>query len=312
MTANIIASKQSTSLIKLFLTRVELSFWNLAITLLGKSRLLQTCVRVAYPVPSAGLGRSNARVIIWALTGWLGAVVLAVVGVSSVLYAEGTQTPGGGGAGSVSPVIAAPENGQRNLLIISVDEFDRAPQLQSAWLLMYFPGMSPVTLVPVQPAPSELAHEDNKQLSQRFDLTAAGKPTADFFQALAEQNIWWDGYMVIDEVARKTLSSALTAGTFQDPSADPEPLFAGILGNRSSLSDDLNHQTTALRQFCEQVSLNGSQADLMNALGSLRSHYRTDVNLIQLQIDWRSLIDTQPSVACEFPFSNSFGPEEAP
>lgn len=313
MTANLISSKQTGSIFNLMLARSELIFWNLTIPLLGKSRLLQICVRVAYPVPwQRGRGRAHLRVIVWALGGWIGALLLGGLAAGMSLYAQAALFPGPLESAPAHPVVARPENGQQNILVINIDEFDRSPHLKSVWMLMYFPDSPSVTLLPVFPAPVELDPDSGGFYEGHFDLSAAGKPTADFLSALMEQNIWWDGYIVLDSVARHALSQSLTSGAFQIPSAKPKGIFAGFVETLSGKSEDLNQQTTLLAQFCNQVSRHGTQVNLTRALGSIGAHYRTDLNLIRLQQDWHSLLNAKRSLSCDFPYSNPLNPEVYP
>ena len=54
-------------------------------------------------------------------------------------------------------------NGQRNLIILSVDQLSSPqPSLESIWLLVTYPGTPILTLVPIYPNPQEDAfHEIN-------------------------------------------------------------------------------------------------------------------------------------------------------
>lgn len=313
MTANLITSKQNDSIFKMVLARSELLFWNLAIGLLGKSRLLQTCVRVAYPVPwQRGRGEAHSRVIVWALSGWIGALLLAGLAAGMSLNGQTALFPGSLESAAAHPVVARPENGQQNILVINIDEFDRSPHLKSIWLLMYFPDSPSVTLLPIFPAPVELDPDHGGFVKGHFDLSATGKPTPDFLSALTERNIWWDEYIVLDRVARNELSQALSDGAYQAPSDNPESIFAGFVETLSGRSEALNQQTADLAQFCSQVSRQGTQVNLAHSLGSLRAHYRTDVNLIRLQQDWHSLLNAERSFSCDFPYSNPLNPEVYP
>jgi hypothetical protein len=91
--------------------------------------------------------------------------------------------------------LARPENGQKNLLLVLVDHLSEVdPSLEGAWMLIYAPDGLKVTFMPVYPAESEAA----ARLPGAFRFAQDGDLPASFEQALQEQGLWWDNYLVVD------------------------------------------------------------------------------------------------------------------
>ena len=94
---------------------------------------------------------------------------------------------------------------QRNLLVIGVDHLSAAqPQLESIWLVMYFPGKLDLTFVPLYPDPGEKPAAQSSPLAASFSLDKAGHPSRAFFRQLEDQ-VWWNNFLVIDQTATRAL-----------------------------------------------------------------------------------------------------------
>ena len=310
ITANFIANKQPATIHRTLLSRLELAFWNTTIYLLGKSRFLQTCVRIVYPFRrKQNPGVTKTRVIFWAFLGWIGAILAVSLAAGMVLYAPKKFNPELVESNLQAAAVPALNNGQHNILIINIDKFDRTPNLVSLWLVMYFPNTSSVTLLPLHPAPVELNPESWEYILQRFQLSASGKPADGFLNALAARQIWWDGYLVLDNVARQKLSRSLGGKAIELSPQERQNLFADFLGWQPKQITSIEEHVEFLRDFCSQLSLQGAQIDLTRTFGKLGDHYRTNLDLIRLQQDWGSIFNSPETFSCEFPFSNLINTE---
>jgi hypothetical protein len=206
-----------------------------------------------------------------------------------------------------APAQAYPANDQRNLLVVGVDrlEADR-PRLESLWLVLYFPGRSPITLLPLYPAP---AGDDT--LPASFALAHSGDLSPRFQEQLRSQQIWWHGTILMDEAGMAAMLDFLSASPGErritgaqsiERSARPWHDPAGALLD----------QTALLQVGCDQAAGRVfSAAEVGQFLDGAAGHLRADLDLSQVAQAWLDLAGEAPAVRCEFPLAPA-GPYSVP
>jgi hypothetical protein len=202
---------------------------------------------------------------------------------------------------SNSPV-PTPSNGQINLLIIGVDRLkSRQPRLESIWLLGYFPEEPHITLIPVFPVSPATQPAHLRSLEENLRISEGGRPGPEMLKTLHRDHIWWNRYVIVDEIAMieiidflggvqvndQRVKGALAISSFPLPQEDPAASLEG--------------QTRLLRGICQQANLLLPSADLRKILHLIPDHIQTDADIFQAIRDWRALTHGREKLACEFP-----------
>lgn len=198
--------------------------------------------------------------------------------------------------------LPTPSNGQTNLLVIGVDRLkSRQPRLESIWLLGYFPDEPHITLIPVFPVSPATQPAHLRSLEENLRISEGGRPSPEMLKTLQGDHIWWNSYVVIDEIAMieiidflggiqvndQRMRGALAIGSFPLPQEDP--------------AASLDGQTRLLRRICQQANLLLPSADLRKILHLIPDHIQTNADIFQTIRDWRALTHGRENLACEFP-----------
>lgn len=201
-----------------------------------------------------------------------------------------------------SSPLPTPSNGQTNLLVIGVDRLEsRQPRLESIWLLGYFPDNPRVTLIPVFPASPGTHPAYLRSLQESFRISEHGRPSPEMLKTLQKDHIWWNGYVIVDDIAMieiidflggievndRRVKGALAISSFPLPQEDP--------------SASLDGQTRLLDRICQQANLLLPSADLRKILNLIPDHIQTDADIFQAIRDWRALTNGKGNLVCEFP-----------
>lgn len=293
--------------IKQLSNKIELSFWHLAINLLTGSPTSKRFVKWGYghfqhfdtPIK---VKQTNTWIIICSATG-LAVVVLAFIAIllSSTFRGQNIQ--------KVSP-LPTPSNGQQNILVIGVDDLGREnPRLVGMWLVIYFPSKPTITFVPIYPEPQRTTLAESLPFARSFKLDTEGTPHVDFLNLLRQEQIWWNGYVLLDETA-----IAEAVDFFGSEKVNDGEIFNGkkiLIASTSSWGDTsqtIDNQTNLIRQLCSQMSYLDADTDIKPILNLIPSHIRTNMNLINIIQDWRSLITQEDNLVCEFPLFRESNP----
>ena len=118
---------------------------------------------------------------------FIGFMVGGILAASAVTGTGGTTNPAVLVPGIKLDSSGAAPNGQRNILLIGVDQLDNAtPHLEGLWLLMNVAASNQITLLPLYPATPGKEVMDPAQLISRFHLDSNGYPDTDFLSIIQE------------------------------------------------------------------------------------------------------------------------------
>ncbi len=207
------------------------------------------------------------------------------------------------------------ENRQRNILVVGVDELDSAsPHLKSVWLIVYMPNTPHFMLLPVYPIKS-LTETNNRStggtLPDIFQLDKKKSPHISFFEALDAKDIWWNGYILLDETALAEVSNFV--GSF-----DSNPNFASISAIKRVPDPEGNPlgallgQAKIVQGLCNQtIHLSTVETwQYLQLFKKIREHVRSDLDFEKAVADWQQLLLYSGNISCEFPSlaAPNFGP----
>ena len=204
------------------------------------------------------------------------------------------------------------ETGQRNLLVIGVDNLDEsslaalqaAPRLESVWLVLYSIDRPQVILLPIYPSPAQgSSSSDDKErvnlpsLSAAFSLSADRTPSPSFLQSLESKDIWWNHYVLLDRLTLSRLAEFTGASetlggqsTLVKPAQASEEPKGGLEG-----------QARFARDLCRRSASLASTFDLAPLLSLFPNHLITDLDLNQAVQLAHSLLSGAGGFSCEFP-----------
>ena len=220
--------------------------------------------------------------------------------------AEKAHTPAGPGAFAAAlPPIPTLDNGQRTILLINVTDLKAdTVQLNSVWLISYFLPSANITLLPLYPTSSDAPVE--AQLADAFSFIEDHnglKPNPNFLAVLQQKDIWWSGYLVLDETIFAQVIDALhgitLSGVHMTGSEAVEMLNLAEAGDHPPLA----RQTILLQEICWNVSTLAFQPDWAVFKHQVGSHILTDLDPTQVLSDWLTMLNQPGNLACEFPMT---------
>lgn len=222
----------------------------------------------------------------------------------SIGFMIGIRFGGGDTANSIQNTALArpPINSQVNLLLVGVDHFDEKPILKSVWLLIYLPNNPALTFVPLYPGTLNLATAENAKLAQSFRLAEDGAPSQEFFSQLQDQShTFWNGYLITDDIGVLTIIDYFGGVTIEN-----QPLQGvAALDYLESLSGkpeaDLQAQTAMLRGLCEAAIKKKPDDDFSMITNLNPTHLKTNLNLLQMLGEFKSLLLNHKPLHCKFP-----------
>jgi hypothetical protein len=202
------------------------------------------------------------------------------------------------------PELATAPNGQRNLLVLVVDDLKhKNPSLRSAWLVLYLPPSPRLTLAPIYPAVLQNPQpEPDAALAAAFDISPAGVLSPNFVQALEEYDIWWSQYIVLDATSLALLID-LSGGIDLGSGTQTGAQALASLQDKSGL-DQLTSQADLVYALCyhtpdaEKIPL-----DPTHLLKTLGPRVKTDLSLVQMAGDWQNIVLSNGR-QCRFPTLN--------
>ena len=238
-------------------------------------------------------------VVFLVMGAWGGAAVAGWIPFEAIPWPERSETPG--------QASVAPANGQRNLLVIGVDRLDRdTPRLESLWLVLYFPGRSPVTLMPLYPRADGSEPVRAATLAESFSLTRFGDPSPEFLERLRHEQVWWSGYVLLDETALAALVDLLGGVDLDGKHRDGFLALSSIPRPWDDRAGALQGQVGLLRSACRQAgALFSSGPEIAELVDKLGRHLRTSVDIAAEVQDWLQAAGSNPALECEFPLMDA-------
>lgn len=198
--------------------------------------------------------------------------------------------------------IAALDNGQRSFLLISASSLNTSnQQLDGIWLATYFATDPTIHLLPIFPTGKQQLSGFEAQLQSTFAMDKENGtlvPAAAFTDLLENNNYWWSGYLVFDEVA---LSRVLDFVGYIEVN---EKILSGTLAYSQLIGsprDAYPLQVAILQSACRKLSGFDPGPDASQIISSLPGHIFTDLDTYQLQMELETLYSGERTPTCTFP-----------
>ena len=192
-------------------------------------------------------------------------------------------------------------NGQQNLLVITVDQLAFAkPALESIWLLITYPEISNLTLVPIYPSIQEDSKTADRKLAQTFALTAQQTPHSEFLELLREK-IYLDNYLIVDQ---KGVSSVLRIlHQFAEGLPGKENQTNSILLPQTGQEVDrsLENQVQIWNSVCLELSRISKASEMEDLIQKISPYVRTNLLWEELSQQWSFEQPNDFQMGCEFP-----------
>jgi hypothetical protein len=197
---------------------------------------------------------------------------------------------------------AKASNGQRNILLITIDHFSsKSPQIEGVWLVIDFPSNSHLTLLPVYPAGIPGGEEKNQSLAAHFGLDPRGLPTSKFLDDMAALDLWWDNYIVLD---RMGLAELVDQVSLTDTAGDPLDGLrevAAIPSPGEDPSTALQSQVDLFQKLCGNLARLTTPGQAASIINHLSQHFTSDLPQERIASGLHSLLSSNGSLSCEFP-----------
>jgi hypothetical protein len=192
-------------------------------------------------------------------------------------------------------------NRQENILFIGVNNLTAAhPRMLSAWLIIYLNDKSHFMLLPLYPTqtPAAVTVQPEDTLANQFAIGPDGGLSENFIQALQEREIWWTGYVIMDQKAIASLldyasgKNYIRGADMLDNLPDPDQDSMSALLEQARLARSLCLSTGQLtRDGLWQVS---------KFYSTIQEHVSTDIDVESALMDW-DLKLKRGGITCEFP-----------
>jgi hypothetical protein len=205
--------------------------------------------------------------------------------------------------------------GQRNILIIGIDRLEApGPRLEGIWLALYVPTNPKITLMPIYPSltQNQTGYQANQDstLTSEFGLDENRKPDSSFLKALQDRGLWWNNFVVLDELAMvQIIDLTNNIGERGDTVQEHSYQLTGIraladlpLPWENPLAAVLS-QAKLLADLCHQAPEVQPAKEVETSIFSdqLSHHMVTDINADQVSKDWSSMMGIGTGISCEFP-----------
>lgn len=195
--------------------------------------------------------------------------------------------------------IRIPGNGQRNLLVIGVDDLQASqPRLDGVWLVLYIQGYPQITLLPVYPQPSGQENiSPALSLEKSFHLVRGSEIDPAFLDALKARQLWWNNYVLFDKTtADKLFQWTKRVGQVGSGAKSGADLPAA----REDPDGALASQHKQIQDLCQAANLSTSE-DLSRLIELASQHVITDLDVKEAVSEFRDLLSHPQRLACEFP-----------
>lgn len=222
-----------------------------------------------------------------------------------------------------STPVASLGNGQRSLLFVTADNLEnRKPRLQSVWLIIYAPPDPTLTFLPIFPElsskPERLSTlERSFRIERTADDLGSIRLAPSFLTTLQGQDIWWSGYILLDNVSLEHMEREIKTAGSVSPEAngtEEEGFFAGLLSGKITtlpmFSSNATPEETIFADvaFYQKVCWGLSRGQDQNSFLALDKlfdvyplHIMSDMDHTQVLAELENVRDHNGSISCEFP-----------
>jgi hypothetical protein len=171
--------------------------------------------------------------------------------------------------------------------------------------LGYFSGQAQVALIPIYPSLSEPQDREFQQIVNRFNLTSDGQPDGELVSSLQKKRIWWNGYLLIDEIGMTEMIDFVGGVKTGGHLLTGAQAVASLPPSEENASTALEKQTDLLQSLCRRTELLTPAVDLRSILNLIPDHLQTDLDVFKVIREWRDLANGSQSIRCEFPLQNA-------
>ncbi len=201
--------------------------------------------------------------------------------------------------------IEAMNNGQRSILLISATSIGTSnPQLKSIWLVTYFTSDTTIQLLPIFPAGDNPISNFEKELNHSFDLNKKNgtfELDPEFIKLLDDNNYWWSGYFIFDDVAVTEIFNLLGGIELNGKKLSGEQVVNELPEVLDNPQDAFTSQVAILQSACHKLMEINHDPDLSQIFPLLPNHIITSLDINQLQMELETLYSSVPSLTCRFP-----------
>lgn len=198
-------------------------------------------------------------------------------------------------------------NGQQNLLVITVDQLALArPVLKSIWLLITYPEISNLILVPIYPSNQEDAITSDLMLAQTFAMTAQQTPRSEFLEPLRKK-IYWDNYLIVDQKGVSSVLRILHQFAEELPGKENQTNSILLPQTGQEVDRSLENQVQIWNIVCLELSRISKAGKMEDLIQKISPYVRTNLLWEELSQQWSFEQPNDFQMGCEFPtlFLNS-------
>jgi hypothetical protein len=204
---------------------------------------------------------------------------------------------------AATPEIATPHpvapNGQHNLLVVGVDKMEpENAQLESVWLVLYFPGNSEFNLIPLFPAALSGGQRQDELLTRAFDLQPDHTPAPEFLRAIQDLDLWWNNVVVIDEAGLARTIDQVGGVILNGDSYEGVNAVANLPNPWDAPQQALQSQVSLVQALCNQSPGVFSPETIQAMSDLIGKHIFSTQDLQSTLADWQAL---QAPFSCQFP-----------
>jgi len=196
-------------------------------------------------------------------------------------------------------------NGQRSILLISASSIDTSnPQLESIWLVTYLTSDTTLRLLPVFPTGDEPISDFQKQLNHSFNLNKNNGTyllDQEFIKLLEDNNYWWSGYLIFDEVALSKIYNLLGSIEMNGKEISGEQALKELPEVLDDPHAAFSSQVAILRSACHKFMEFNHNPDMSQIISLLPNHIFTSLDFNQLQTELETLYSSEHNLTCRFP-----------
>jgi hypothetical protein len=196
-------------------------------------------------------------------------------------------------------------NGQRSILLISATSINTPnPHLESIWLATYFSTDATIRFLPIFPAGNRPISDFEEQLDHAFNLDEMnGVPvlSQDFINVLKNDNYWWSGYIVLDEVALTSIVNIIGGINLNGRALMGDQVVEELPKVLDNPQDAYSSQIAILQSVCQKFHDITPDPDMPQLISLLPNHLLTDLDSSQLQMEMQSMFANERKPTCRFP-----------
>jgi len=192
-----------------------------------------------------------------------------------------------------------PATGQKNILLLGVNDFMYAPALQSVWLIIYFPTSSHVNFLPIYPGPPGTPEAFNRQIFETFALTEDGNLSEAFSQMISTRTgSWWHNVIIVDNITMVRGIDFFGEINLEGVDMDGLTMLDALPPVQENGLAALKFQSNVVQSLC-QKTWETRERDFESLLSLSPQHIRSNVNLYEVLSDFNAIIRRESPLSCE-------------